>query len=84
MDRNFDIDDFEELLKERSDEFKMYPAKRVWYSIYNNIHPGKKWPSVATCVTLIAILLLVGYLNSGPQNIQLAAIDPIQSSHGFL
>jgi len=81
MDRNFDIDDFEELLKERSDEFKMYPAKRVWYSIYNNIHPGKKWPSVATCVTLIATLLLVGYLNSGPQNIQLAAIDTIQSGH---
>lgn len=61
---NFDTDNFEKLLKDRSDEFKMYPTKRVWYSIYNNIHPGKKWPSIATCITLISILLLVGYLNT--------------------
>ena len=61
---NFSIDNFEKLLKERSDEFKMYPTKRVWYSIYNNIHPGKKWPSIATCITLISTLLLIGFLNS--------------------
>ena len=79
MDRNFDIDDFEQLLKERSDEFKMYPAKRVWYSIYNNIHPGKKWPSVAMCVTLIAILLLVGYLNTDNKNSHMVTIGATQS-----
>jgi hypothetical protein len=78
MDRNFDIDDFEQLLKERSDEFKMYPAKRVWYSIYNNIHPGRKWPSVATCITLIAVLLLVGYLNTGHKDVHLSAANLIQ------
>ena len=64
MDRNLDTETFERLLKERSEEFKMFPAKRVWHSIYNNIHPGKKWPSIAMCITLIAILLLVGYLNT--------------------
>ena len=64
MSSNFDTDNFEQLIRERSDEFKMYPTKRVWYSIYNNIHPGKKWPSIATCITLISILLLVGYLNT--------------------
>lgn len=61
---NFNNDNFEKLLKERSDEFKMYPTKRVWYSIYNNIHPGRKWPSIATCITLISTLLLIGFLNS--------------------
>ena len=64
MSSNFDNDNFERLIRDRSDEFKMYPTKRVWYSIYNNIHPGKKWPSIATCITLISILLLVGYLNT--------------------
>ena len=83
MDRNFDIDDFEQLLKERSDEFKMYPAKRVWYSIYNNIHPGKKWPSVAMCITLIAILLLVGYLNTNNKNSHFTAVNSAQPSQEF-
>ena len=64
MDRNLDIDDFERLLKDRSDEFKLYPTKRVWHSIYNNIHPGKKWPSIAMCITLISILMMVGFLNT--------------------
>lgn len=64
MDRNLDIENFKLLLRERSDEFKMYPTKRIWYSIYNNIHPGRKWPSIAMSITLIAILLLVGYLNT--------------------
>lgn len=68
MDRNLDIDDFERLLKDRSEEFKMYPTKRVWHSIYNNIHPGKKWPSIAMCIVLISVLLLVGYLNTSETN----------------
>ena len=64
MDRNFHIDDFERLLREKSEEFRMYPSKRIWYSIYNNIHPSRKWPSVVMTITLITGLLLIGYLNT--------------------
>ena len=64
MDRNLHTDDFERLLREKSDEFRMYPSKRIWYSIYNNIHPGRKWPSVAMSIILISALLLIGYLNT--------------------
>jgi hypothetical protein len=78
MDRNLDIENFEQLLKERSEEFKMYPTKRVWYSIYNNIHPGRKWPSVAMSITLIAILLLVGFLNTKNSNTSLASTTSVQ------
>ena len=69
MDRNFHTDDFERLLREKSDEFRMYPSKRIWHSIYNNIHPGRKWPSVAMCITLITALFLVGYLNTKNTNL---------------
>ena len=68
MDRNFHTDDFERMLREKSDEFRMYPSKRIWHSVYNNIHPGHKWPSVAMCITLISALLLVGYLNTRNAN----------------
>lgn len=64
MERNFNIDYFEKLLKEKSDEFRMYPNRRVWHSVYNNLHPGRKWPSVVMSITLISTLLLVGYLNT--------------------
>jgi hypothetical protein len=68
MDRNFHTDDFERLLREKSDEFRMYPSKRIWHSIYNNIHPGHKWPSVAMSITLISALFLMGYLNTRNRN----------------
>ncbi len=64
MDRNLHTDDFERLLREKSDEFRMYPSKRIWSSIYNNIHPGRKWPSVVMSITLISSLLMIGYLNT--------------------
>ena len=67
MDRNLYTDDFERLLKEKSDEFRMYPSKRIWYSIYNNIHPGRKWPSIAMGIMLMGALMLIGYLNTDIQ-----------------
>jgi hypothetical protein len=80
MERNLDIDSFERLLKDRSDEFKMYPEKRVWHSIYNNIHPGRKWPSVAMSITLIGILLLTGYLNTDTKNTGKQFASPSQQN----
>ncbi len=64
MNRKFYTDDFERMLKEMSDEFKMYPSKRIWNSIYNNIHPQRKWPSVGMSISLIFTLILVGHLNT--------------------
>jgi hypothetical protein len=64
MENKFYIDDFERYLKEKADEFKMYPSKRVWNSIYNNMHPGSRWPSISTCILLIGTLFLVGFLNT--------------------
>ena len=64
MENNFYNDNFEALLKEKSDEFRMYPSKRVWHSIYNDLHPSRKWPSIAISMLLVIALLLIGYLNT--------------------
>lgn len=65
MENKFYIDDFERFLKDKVEDFKMYPSHRVWHSIYNNMHPGSRWPSVSMCITLICTLFLIGYLNTG-------------------
>ncbi|MFN8252045.1 MAG: hypothetical protein U0V75_09205 [Ferruginibacter sp.] len=82
MEHKFYTDNFERLLRERSDEFRMYPSKRVWHSIYNDLHPDRKWPSIAVSFVLVTILFLIGYWNnnltttttvSGQQNALAAA-----------
>lgn len=69
MERNFYTDEFEQLLKEKADQFRMYPSKRVWHSIYNNLHPSRRWPSAAMSLLLIVTLHLTGYLNTSENNI---------------
>ncbi len=64
MERRFTIHDFEKSLREQSDEFRMIPSKRVWHGIYNDLHPGRRWPSYTTSLLLLFSLLFVGYMNS--------------------
>ena len=64
MERRFLMNDFEESLKEHADEFKMIPSKKVWHGIYNDMHPGRRWPSVAMSLALIFTLVVIGHVNT--------------------
>ncbi len=71
MDNEFYTDNFEQLLKEQADRFTMQPTKRVWHSIYNDLHPARRWPSIAISCLLVISILLLGYFNTnnnGKQN----------------
>ena len=39
----YNDDDFEELLKQKADEYKMYPSEKVWKEIHRTLPPRKKW-----------------------------------------
>ena len=64
MERKFYEDEFEHFLKKNADQFKMYPSKKVWHGIYNDTHPGKRWPSIAMSLIFIFTLVLVDHLNT--------------------
>lgn len=65
MEKEFYTDEFEQLVKEKADQFRMYPSRRVWHSIYNNLHPSRRWPSVLMSLFLVTSLMLIGYLHTG-------------------
>ncbi|MEO6542326.1 MAG: outer membrane beta-barrel protein [Ferruginibacter sp.] len=69
MEKEFYTDEFEQLIREKADQFRMYPSKRVWHSIYNNLHPSRRWPSVVMSLLLLTSLMLIGYLNTGDNTI---------------
>lgn len=82
MDKELYTDDFEQLLKEQADRFTMRPTKRVWHSIYNDLHPARKWPSVAISLLLVISMLLLGYLNTnnGRQGTNTAVANALASN----
>lgn len=59
----FEIDDFERTLREAADRFYMKPSERVWRSIYNDLHPGSKWPSLAVALFMLLTLFWIGNNN---------------------
>lgn len=68
MENEFYRDDFELFLRDSTDDFKMYPSRKVWYSLYNNLHPDRKWPSLAVCLLLITAILYLGISNNNSIN----------------
>lgn len=60
MDRNFYDNDFEEFLKQKSDQYKMYPSDRVWNNVYSSLHGRKKWWALGFTLFFIGTGLLVG------------------------
>lgn len=60
MESRFDITDFENSLKEHADRFVIEPSAKVWKGIYNDLHPGSKWPSLAMGLLMILTLFWMG------------------------
>ena len=64
MEKRIYNDNLEQFLKETTDDFRMYPSRKVWHSIYNDIHPARKWPSLAVLLLLISSLMFIGVNNT--------------------
>jgi hypothetical protein len=64
MERKFYPENFERFLKGHADQFKMTPSKKVWHGIYNDLHPGRRWPSIAMTLVFIFTLVIIGHLNT--------------------
>jgi len=58
MDRNIYDNEFEEFLKQKSDQYKMYPSDRVWNNIYSSLHGRKKWWALGFTLFLLTGLLV--------------------------
>ena len=56
MERRYNDRDFEKLLKENANQYRMYPSEKVWEGIHSALHSRRKWYGVS----VLAILLIAG------------------------
>lgn len=64
----FEDDSLEQFLRESTADFKMFPGRRIWHSIYNELHPGSAWPSVGAAVIILSAILYIGISNNNHIN----------------
>jgi hypothetical protein len=59
-ERIFFDDEFERQLKEKSDQFKMYPSDKVWNEVYSSLHTRRRRFVVGMTLLIGGILFLAG------------------------
>lgn len=74
MERNYFNEGFESFLREKTDEYKLYPADKVWEQINRRLHPRKRWPFLAAALLLLGIGVGTRYMLddlNGPQQYEM-------------
>jgi hypothetical protein len=60
MERNFHTDEFEELIRQKTGQYKMYPSDKVWKEIYNSLHTKRRRFVIGMSVLIGGILMVAG------------------------
>jgi hypothetical protein len=57
---NFYSDEFEQLIREKTEQYKMYPSENVWKGVHNSLHTKRKWFFGSMTFLVIGILFFSG------------------------
>ncbi len=68
MERDFYNEEFEELIRQKTDQYKMYPSDSVWKGIYNSLHTRRRRFIAGMSVLITGILFLAGKELLAPGN----------------
>src|SRR5882724_8658284 len=60
MERNFYSDEFEQLIREKTEQYKMYPSEKVWKGVYSSLHTKKRWYIAGMSLLITGIIFLAG------------------------
>jgi hypothetical protein len=60
MERDFYNDEFEELIRQKTDQYKMYPSDKVWKEVYNSLHTRRRRFIVGMSFLITGILFIAG------------------------
>ena len=60
MERQFNNGDFEKLLRDNANQYRMYPSEKVWKGVHAALHTRLKWYGISA----LAMLLLTGAIIS--------------------
>ena len=59
-ERNFFDDDLEDLVRQKTDQYKMYPSDKVWKGIYNSLHTRRRRFIFGMSFLITGILFFAG------------------------
>jgi hypothetical protein len=73
---NFYSEDFEQLIREKTEQYKMYPSERVWRGVHNSLHTKRRWFIGSMSLLVTGILFLAGRELIAPSGRAIASRKP--------
>ncbi|HEY4285456.1 MAG TPA: outer membrane beta-barrel protein [Puia sp.] len=77
---NFYSDEFEQLIREKTEQYKMYPSEKVWKGVHNSLHTKRKWFISSMAALVGGILFLAGRELINPPNHPVVAMKALAAS----
>src|SRR6187399_2654857 len=84
MERQFNNGDFEKLLRDNANQYRMYPSEKVWKGIHTSLHTRRRWYGLTVAIMFLVTGSIVSIIiyNNKPGNNHLTDQKnvPIQNS----
>src|SRR5258706_8284369 len=65
---NFYSDEFEQLIREKTEQYKMYPSEKAWKGIHGSLHTKRRWFIAGMSLLVTGILFFSGKELIAPAN----------------
>ena len=53
MERQFNNGDFEKLLRDNANQYRMYPSEKVWKGIHSSLHTRRRWYGLTAAIMFL-------------------------------
>jgi hypothetical protein len=53
MERQYNNGDFEKLLRDNANQYRMYPSEKVWKGIHSALHTRRKWYGITAAIMFL-------------------------------
>ena len=85
MERQFNNGDFEKLLRDNANQYRMYPSEKVWKGIHSALHTRRRWYGLTAAIMFLLTGSIVSVIiyndNSGKNNPVEQKNNSIQNSN---
>ena len=71
MERQFNNGDFEKLLRDNANQYRMYPSEKVWKGIHSALHTRRRWYGLTAAIMLLltgSIVSIIIYRDNPEKN----------------
>src|SRR5678809_547989 len=65
MERQFNNGDFEKLLRDNANQYRMYPSEKVWKGIHSSLHSRRRWYGLTAAIMFLVTGSIVSIIIYG-------------------